>query len=295
MIFMAEDKIKKQFYYPCCQILSNFVNNHQIVIHNMNRYAIFSDIDGTLVSFKTHRVPESAVQALTEAHKRGHRLYISTGRPKCFIINLKQIEHLIDGYMTTNGAYCYIGKQEVYCRSICPKDVQTLLHFSDQLGFPCVVVGEKNVAVYHNTPEVNDIFYGQLGVPGLDKAPSIDALKGQRILQLTPFISPEVEKQIMPHLPHCNAGRWTPIFLDITDANADKGKGLLKMAEHEKIAISHTLTLGDGGNDIPIIKQAGIGIAMGNASEHTKEIADFVTHDVDDNGLAYALRHYGLI
>lgn len=261
----------------------------------MNKYAIFSDIDGTLVSFKTHRVPESAVQALTEAHKRGHHFYISTGRPLCFITNLKQVESLIDGYITTNGAYCFIGKKEVYCRSILPEDVQTVLNFSDQLGFPCIVVGEKTVAVYNNTPEVNNVFYNQLGVSGLDKTSSIDTLKGQRILQLTPFISPDLEKKIMPYLKHCNGGRWTPKFLDITDAEADKGKGLLKIAEYEKIDIFHTIALGDGGNDIPIIRQAGIGIAMGNAADSTKDAADFVTQDVDDNGLAYALKHYKII
>ncbi len=261
----------------------------------MNKYAIFSDIDGTLVSFKTHRVPESAVQALTEAHQRGHHFYISTGRPPCFITNLKQVEPLIDGYISANGAYCFIGKKEVYCRSILQEDVDTLLNFSDQLGFPCIVVGEKTVAVYNNIPEVNDVFYNQLGVPGLEKAPSTDALKGQRILQLTPFISPAIEKKIMPYLKHCTGGRWTPKFLDITDADADKGKGLLKMAEYEKIDISHTIALGDGGNDIPIIRQAGIGIAMGNASDTTKKSADFVTKDVDDNGLAYALKHYKII
>lgn len=260
-----------------------------------NKYAIFSDIDGTLVSFETHVIPESAVQALTEAHQRGHRIYISTGRPLCFIINLKQIEHLIDGYITTNGAYCFVGKQEVNCCGISPEDVQTMLKFSDQLGFPCVLVGEKTIAVYHNTPEVNAVFYGELGVPGLDKAPSINALKGQRILQLTPFISPEQEEKMMPYLKHCTSGRWNPKFTDITDKDADKGKGLLKMAAFEKFDISHTMALGDGGNDIPIIRQAGIGIAMGNASDQTKAAADFVTRSVDDDGLAYALKHFGLI
>ena len=79
---------------------------------------IFSDIDGTLVSFTSHRIPVSAVEALTEAKRRGHRFYISTGRPPQFINNLQQIEHLIDGYLTTNGAYCYIGQEIVNCRYI---------------------------------------------------------------------------------------------------------------------------------------------------------------------------------
>ncbi|MBO7599308.1 MAG: HAD hydrolase family protein, partial [Bacteroidales bacterium] len=52
--------------------------------------SLFFDIDGTLVSFKTHRIPDSTVMALEEANRRGVKIFISTGRPKAFVINLKQ-------------------------------------------------------------------------------------------------------------------------------------------------------------------------------------------------------------
>ena len=55
------------------------------------------------------------------------------------------------------------------------------------------------------------------------------------------------------------------------------------------------MALGDGGNDIPIIKRAGIGVAMGNAGREAKEVADFVTTSVDDNGIRNALLHFGII
>lgn len=70
--------------------------------------ALFFDIDGTLVSFKTHRIPQSTVDALEQAKKNGVEIYISTGRPKQIINNLGQIEHLIDGYITANGARCFV-------------------------------------------------------------------------------------------------------------------------------------------------------------------------------------------
>ena len=70
--------------------------------------ALFFDIDGTLVSFKSHRIPQSTVDALEQAKKNGVKVYISTGRPKQIINNLGQIEHLIDGYITANGARCFV-------------------------------------------------------------------------------------------------------------------------------------------------------------------------------------------
>ena len=59
--------------------------------------ALFFDIDGTLVSFQTHRIPQSTVEALEKAKQNGVKIYISTGRTIILITNLGQIEHLIDG------------------------------------------------------------------------------------------------------------------------------------------------------------------------------------------------------
>ena len=77
----------------------------------IQQYALFFDIDGTLVSFKTHEIPPSTIQALVQAKANGSRVYIATGRPPLIITNLGAIEHLIDGYITTNGALCYVGDE----------------------------------------------------------------------------------------------------------------------------------------------------------------------------------------
>lgn len=99
----------------------------------------------------------------------------------------------------------------------------------------------------------------------------------------------------MPQLPHCVSGRWHPEFTDITNRDADKGQGLLAMAEAEGIDLAHTIAFGDGGNDLSIIQQAGIGIAMGNAIPELKAAATYTTTGVDDDGILLALRHYGVI
>ena len=67
------------------------------------KHALFFDIDGTLVSFKTHEIPASTILALTQAKANGHRVFIATGRPPIIITNLGAIEHLIDGYVTTSA------------------------------------------------------------------------------------------------------------------------------------------------------------------------------------------------
>lgn len=67
------------------------------------------------------------------------------------------------------------------------------------------------------------------------------------------------------------------------------------MAAAENIAIADTMAFGDGGNDIAILRQAGIGVAMGNANDDVKAVANYITSSVDDDGIANALKHFGVI
>lgn len=257
--------------------------------------ALFFDIDGTLVSFQTHRIPQSTVDALTIAKQNGVKIYISTGRPKMIITNLGQIEHLIDGYITTNGARCFVGDHTVCQHPISRKDVSRVIASADRDGYPVIVVGEKHLAIHHLTPIVEKIFVEGLGVDSLDFQTNLDDLDGEDILQLTPFCSEKQEALLMPSLDNCTSGRWHPAFTDITAGDADKGKGLHAMSDYLGLDVSHTMAFGDGGNDIAILREAGIGVAMGNAADSVKNIADYVTTTVDDDGVKNALAKFGVI
>ena len=258
-------------------------------------YALFFDIDGTLVSFKTHEIPASTIQALTQAKKNGSRVYIATGRPPIIITNLDSITHLIDGYITTNGALCYVGDKLVCCQPIPKEDVMTCVEDAKEKGYSLIVVGRRDVAVLDPTGDVYRIFRQMLAVKEFDKAAPLSEVLKQDILQLTPFFTPEYEAELLTRLPHCISGRWHPEFTDITANGADKGKGIITMAKHEGFDPCRTIAFGDGGNDSSMILQAGIGVAMGNALDTLKQQADYVTTSVDDDGILNALRHFNVI
>ncbi|MNY06930.1 putative phosphatase [compost metagenome] len=74
-----------------------------------------------------------------------------------------------------------------------------------------------------------------------------------------------------------------------------KQKGVEYFCEYFNIDIAETIAFGDGGNDISMLKFVNIGVAMGNAGDNVKEIADFITEDVDDHGIEKALIHFGLL
>lgn len=254
--------------------------------------AIFFDIDGTLVSFKTHHIPPSAIRAIIATKAKGIKIYISTGRPLSLINNLDEIKPYIDGYITTNGALCLSENKIISCTPIPHQDVQTLIRFSDLIGFPCMIVGEKDLIMYNSNENTERIFRQMLNVQNLKESNQTDYILQQRILQLTPVISETVEQKIMPYLKESVACRWYPDFADITAQDANKGKGLSDIISQQGINIKETMAFGDGGNDISIIKKAGIGIAMGNANQTLKNVADYITTSVDDNGIYNALKHF---
>lgn len=67
------------------------------------------------------------------------------------------------------------------------------------------------------------------------------------------------------------------------------------MADYLGLNIGETMAFGDGGNDLSIVRVAGVGVAMGNAGDNLKAVADFVTTHVDEDGVRNALLQYGVI
>lgn len=100
-----------------------------------HKYALFFDIDGTLVSFKTHTIPASTIAALTQAKANGHKIFIATGRPPLIITNLGAIQQLIDGFVTINGALCFVDNQVVSCKAIPQEDVLILVNDAQQKDY----------------------------------------------------------------------------------------------------------------------------------------------------------------
>ena len=258
--------------------------------------ALFFDIDGTLVSFKTHEIPKSAVKALEKAKAGGVKIFISTGRPYAIINNLKQIEHLIDGYLTTNGAYCFIETKDIYLKFIEPTEVNLLMKKADEQHFAIIIVGKDKIAIHNINDTYRQIFVDNLNVTNItDSEDIVSQILAEGVTQLTPFVSKIEEKELMNGIEKCNAMRWHEGFIDITSKEADKGLGLSKIAKALGFKLSETMAFGDGGNDIAILKTAGIGVAMGGAAENVRKAATYITETVENDGVEKALLHFGVI
>lgn len=85
------------------------------------------------------------------------------------ITNLGAIEHLIDGYVTINGALCFVGNETVRCREILHEEAQTVVDDAQRQGYGLIVVGERDVAVLDPKGDVDKIFRQDLAVKNLDQ------------------------------------------------------------------------------------------------------------------------------
>ena len=257
--------------------------------------AAFFDIDGTLVSFQTHQIPASTIKAIEQAKEQGVKIFISTGRPVAIINNIDPIRHLIDGYITFNGARTFIGDEDITLMPIPEEEVRTMITDASCRNYAVVVCGKEDIGIHNHTSIFDDVFVHGLGVTNIDIHQPIEPLLHQPVLQLTPFFSVEDERLILPSMPHCISARWNPRFTDITLRGADKGNALLQLTKHIGISPEECIAFGDGGNDMSILHAAGIGVAMGNADETVQAAADYVTTSVDDDGIRNAFLHFGVI
>jgi Cof subfamily protein (haloacid dehalogenase superfamily) len=254
--------------------------------------AVFLDIDGTMVSFRTHRVPENTGQALREARRKGVKIFVATGRHRTDINNLGDLA--FDGYITLNGGYCLTGDEVILKKSIPQQDVAAFIRYEEASGpIPCFFVEAGRVSASRRDEQTERMMELVHFTPR-PIVPSREFLH-REVFQMTAFFPAEREPEIMKHLPGCTAARWHPAFADITARGVDKAAGLAKIGEHFGFGADEMMAIGDGGNDVSMIGYAGIGVAMGNAGDEVKQAADYVTTPVDDDGIGNVLRHFGII
>lgn len=255
--------------------------------------ALFIDVDGTLLSFRTHRVPESARAALCAAHARGVRIFIATGRAAG---DLGQLDGLpYDGVVALNGAECVMRDGRVVVRHPIPRaDFERSLELSARFGFPVGLELDEGIFVDRVTPEVERL--AALVAHPVPEATDLRALFDRSVCcQMCFYFDEQVERMAMAELPGLAATRWHSIFADITVRGVDKASGMRDMLAACSIGIEAAMACGDGGNDVPMLRAAEVGVAMGNGCESAKLAADYVTVDVDDDGLAKALEYYNVI
>lgn len=251
--------------------------------------AIFFDIDGTLVSFKTHTIPESTKEALLECKKKGILLFVATGRAKGGLEVLKDIP--FDGFITLNGQYVYDKDGVLFENTIDEKELEIIKKEVMEKQIPCGFEMNSYKIYNYRDERVEELD----ALTHNDDQPAGDISKAHHVYQVQMFLNEQEEKEFMKKIPNCACARWYPTFIDILPLGGSKQKGMDIFAKKYGFTMSEAMAFGDGGNDRTMLEHAGIGIAMGNAVEELQQIADYVTESVDEDGIWAAMEHFHLI
>ena len=254
--------------------------------------AVFFDIDGTLVSFRTHGVPASARRAIERLRERGIKVFIATGRLLCHTDAVGDLD--VDGYITVNGGCCLTSSGEIIYERSFPREVlDKVFDLKSRYDFQLAVMTQQNMYIDRVTSRVKTIADMINIYPEVADLNHI--INTQPVLQMCPYISPEVESEIMEQLPECVQSRWIDLFMDINLKGIDKSVGARKVMEYYGLTMQEAMAFGDGGNDLPLIRDVAVGVAMGNACEELKAEADYITSSVDEDGVSRALEYFELI
>lgn len=257
---------------------------------------VFFDIDGTLLSFKTHKMSDSAKAALRALREKGIKLFISTGRSPCSFPALTEItEFGFDGYVMLNGQYCMVDGKVIHDISLPEDAVEKAFPYMKEKDISCEVLElDYCYANFINEKLLNLRKIVGSTVP-LPPVVEKERFREHRTYQLCPYIQPEEEAEFFAHAPGCKGVRWNPLFVDVIPKNGGKPVGMQKLLDYFGYDREESMAFGDGGNDIEMLQFAGIGVAMGNAVPEVQAAADFVTKHVDEDGIFYALSHFGLL
>lgn len=252
---------------------------------------LFFDIDGTLYDSEK-KLPVKAKEAVFQARKNGHEVFIATGRAPFMIQDvLKELQ--IDSYICFNGQYI-VHKGEVVSHSQIDLELlRSVSAYADSNNHPIVYMNaEKMVSSMAFHPHVEESM-GSLKFP--HPAIEDDFFQNQHIYQALVFCSIEEEQIYKEKFPLLKFVRWHRVSVDILPNGASKANAIHFLCEKLNIALEDTVAFGDGLNDIEMLEAAGYSVCMGNGHEEALKRAKYVTTHVDEDGLENAMRYLKLI
>ena len=250
----------------------------------------FFDYDGTLAVPRTREIPESTQWALEQLRQRGHFVALNTGRLQCNALDY--IARAGINNIVADGGYSVtVDGKLLWMRGLDVEPVKACLHRLDAAGIPWAVTTANEQKRYSNNPRFAEIA-GDYYVPTFtDPDLRIDQLETVFKVYIPCDLSKAhnlVEAGLLDGVPWVTYTSNT-VFIE----PLSKDVGIRYLMEYWGAPLEDVVVFGDGKNDRCMFRPEWTSIAMGNAEDQLKAMADYVTTDCDKDGILNACRHFG--
>lgn len=252
---------------------------------------IFFDIDGTLVDSATGCIPGKTHEALRRLRENGVLLCIATGRSPYVIPKFENFR--FDAYCTFNGSLCYTENETIHSNPLSPADVERVLENAAAIGRPVSVATRDRMVANGIDEDLND--YYLLADQVLTVAEDFDSVRQGDVYQIMLGCRPADHASIIRGAAGVKIAVSWERAADVIPISSGKGISIAKILKHFHLDASQAMAFGDSYNDIEMLQAVGIGVAMGNAAERLKEIADDICGPVSEDGIYRYCVDHGLI
>lgn len=266
------------------------------------------DMDGTLLDSNS-RVLQSTVEALRAALAKGVTVILATGKARPAAISCMETVGLAgpDGVVSTHGPGVFLQGLAVHgmdgrllpSPNLPAQVVMAAFEYANKHDVPLAAFLGDTCATLKMQTELQEL-HSRYFEPLPEVFPSLNALsRGPPVKKLLFMTNPDfVRTHLQPHWQVAleGSGAMTTMavdnMLEIVPSEIHKWVGMKSLLQESGFAASQVMTLGDGSNDLQLVGNAGIGVAMGNAVDEVKDVASFVTASNDDDGVAFAIEKY---
>lgn len=283
----------------------------------MNKKIIFFDVDGTLVDVRPAReyIPDSTVEAVRKTRENGNLCFLCTGRSKAEIYS-HIMEVGFDGIIGAGGGFLEIGNDMLYHKKVGKDAINHVVDFFEEHGFDYYI--ESNGGLYASknlVPRLEFISYGDLEndpearkkkeeapshfIPSLKQGYDLHRDDVNKICFLEkegfPFEKIYNEFKDEFNVIHCTVPMFGDDSGELSVPGVNKASAIESLINHLGIPKENTYAFGDGMNDADMLEYCQYGIAVGNAKEGLKAIANEITDDIAEDGIYNSMKKHGLI
>ena len=236
---------------------------------------IVSDIDGTILD-QQHQVDPDLIELIPQLQEKKIPFILASARSPIGIAPIaRRLGVHQEPIACYNGALIVKGEEILFEHSLNKDEIRTFLHRVEELD-PSISINCYSGSVWFNSRE-DDLHLHKLLLIG----------ETQNIQELYQKLDPQEFPQTAFYLSKEN-------YLEVTAKSVSKRDAVLELAAYYQVPLEQVMTIGDHFNDLPMIRLAGLGVAMGNAPEAVQKEAQVVTSSNQEHGVAKAIQDYVL-